>query len=52
MESHGAGGVIQITAATHELIKDVFVCEERGVIQVKGKGEMPVWCVVERKANP
>jgi len=45
MESHGASGTIQITQATHELIKDQFVCEPRGTVNVKGKGEMEVWLV-------
>ena len=43
MESHGAGGVIQITRATYDLIKDGFVCEPRGTVNVKGTGEMKVW---------
>jgi len=46
MESHGAGGVIQITEATYELINEAFVCEPQGVVQVKGKGPMSVWHVV------
>jgi len=45
MESHGSGGVIQITRDTYERIKDEFECEPRGVIPVKGKGEMEVWHV-------
>ena len=45
MESHGSGGLIQITGAAHALIKDDFVCEPRGIINVKGKGEMQVWYV-------
>lgn len=49
MESHGAGGVIQITQATYELIKNEFLCESRGMIAVKGKGEMPVWSVMGEK---
>jgi hypothetical protein len=28
------------------LIKDEFVCEPRGVMQVKGKGEMRTWFLV------
>lgn len=43
MESHGSNGMIQITRATYELIKDDFVCEPRGTVDVKGKGEMEVW---------
>jgi adenylate cyclase len=49
MESHGASGTIQITQATYELIKDEFVCEPRGMMDVKGKGEMEVWMVVAAK---
>ncbi len=46
MESHGVPGRIQITAATHELIKDQFSCEPRGPIEVKGKGAMETWFVL------
>jgi guanylate cyclase len=45
MESHGVPGQIQISESTYELIKDDFICEQRGAIPVKGKGEMPVWLV-------
>jgi len=45
MESHGVGDAVQITRATYELIKDEFVCEPRGTVLVKGKGEMEVWLV-------
>jgi len=45
MESHGVGGIIQITRATYELVKDEFVCDPQGIIDVKGKGEMEVWFV-------
>ena len=43
MESHGSNGTIQITRATYELIKSDFVCEPRGMVYVKGKGEMEAW---------
>ena len=49
MESHGLGGAVQITQTTYELIKDEFVCEPRGTVNVKGKGEMEVWLVVSRR---
>jgi adenylate cyclase len=49
MESHGLGGAVQITAATYELIKDEFLCEPRGNLHVKGKGEMEVWLVLSPK---
>jgi adenylate cyclase len=50
MESHGAGGFVQVTEATYALIKDHFVCEPRGVVNVKGKGEMQVWHVLAENA--
>jgi len=49
MESHGLGGAVQITQTTYELIKDEFVCEPRGAVNVKGKGEMEVWLVISAK---
>jgi guanylate cyclase len=51
MESHGMGGMIQITRATYELIKDEFVCEPRGKVNIKGKGEMDVWLVISAKEH-
>ena len=43
MESLGTVGQIQITESTLRLVEDEFVCESRGVIEIKGKGPMPVW---------
>jgi adenylate cyclase len=51
MESHGMGGMIQITRATYDLIKDEFVCEPRGTVIIKGKGEMEVWLVISAREN-
>jgi adenylate cyclase len=50
MESHGTPGRIQITRATFELLGDEFICEPRGAISVKGKGEMEVWYLVGRRS--
>jgi len=49
MESHGTAGRIQITRETKELLEDEFVCEPRGTIPVKGKGEMEAWYLVGRR---
>jgi adenylate cyclase len=49
MESHGSAGVIQITEGTYELIKNDFLCEAHGPVNVKGKGEMKVWHVLGKK---
>jgi class 3 adenylate cyclase len=43
MESSGMAGKIQITRATYELIKEEFICEPRGKVTVKGKGELETW---------
>lgn len=43
MESQGMPGKIQISAATHELIKDDFICSPRGCIDAKGIGEIETW---------
>ena len=49
MESHGTGGRIQITRDTFELVKEEFICERRGMVMVKGKGEMETWYLVGLK---
>ncbi len=49
MESSGVPGKIQITRDTYELIKAEFICEPRGKIVVKGKGEMETWYLVGAK---
>ena len=46
MESHGTPGAIQITRSTWELIKDDFVTEPQGLVEVKGKGEVETWHLV------
>ena len=43
MESHGVPGKIQITSEMHQLIKNDFACVRRGILEVKGKGEMETW---------
>jgi urea transport system substrate-binding protein len=40
MESQGIPDYIQVTAATYERLRHQFQFEERGIIQIKGKGEM------------
>lgn len=43
MESQGVAGKIQITRGTYERIKSDFICQKRGTITIKGKGEMETW---------
>jgi adenylate cyclase len=51
MESQGTANHIQITRATYELLKDEFVCEPRGTVAIKGKGDMETWYLVGRRAD-
>jgi class 3 adenylate cyclase len=43
MESLGVPGRIQVTGAVEERLRDRFVLEPRGMIDVKGKGPTPTW---------
>ena len=51
MESEGIPGSIQVTEATYELIRDRFVCEPRGLVSVKGKGEMHTYILLSRNED-
>jgi adenylate cyclase len=51
MESNGSPGEIQITRATYELLKDEFVCQPRGTIEVKGKGPMETWYLMGPRSD-
>ncbi|MEM7182153.1 MAG: adenylate/guanylate cyclase domain-containing protein [Spirochaetota bacterium] len=51
MESSGTSGKINISGATHELIKDFFVCEYRGKIGAKNKGEVDMYYVSQLKTS-
>lgn len=43
MESTGVPGAIQVTRPVYEELKDKFVFEARGAIEVKGKGQVEAW---------
>jgi adenylate cyclase len=49
MESHGIPGYIQVTAATYELLKDLYQFEARGPIPIKGKGKMITYLLTGSK---
>lgn len=48
MESQGVSARAQLTAATRDRLGDQFQLEERGVITIKGKGEMQTWLLAGR----
>jgi class 3 adenylate cyclase len=45
MESSGEAGKINISGTTYEFVKDFFVCEHRGRMPVKYKGELDMFFV-------
>ncbi|MEG4939633.1 adenylate/guanylate cyclase domain-containing protein [Microcoleus sp. F4-D5] len=49
MESHGIPGRIQVSFYTYELLRDQYEFEERGSIEIKGKGEMRTYFLTDIK---
>ncbi|MDV6236790.1 adenylate/guanylate cyclase domain-containing protein [Leptospira ellisii] len=49
MESHGQPGKINCSEATYNALKDLFEFEDRGIIEVKGKGPMRTFFLLGRK---
>lgn len=48
MEMHGLPGRIHVTEATYRYLQDSYRFEERGMIAVKGKGQMKTYWLLER----
>lgn len=48
MESSGEPGRIQVTETTYELLKDQFLFQSRGMISVKGRGNMQTYWLLDR----
>ncbi|MEA5552163.1 adenylate/guanylate cyclase domain-containing protein [Anabaena cylindrica UHCC 0172] len=49
MESHGVAGRIQVCENSYHLLKEKYYLEKRGLIKVKGKGEMITYLLVGAK---
>jgi PAS domain S-box-containing protein len=49
MESHGLPGRIQVTQTTYQQLQEKYSFENRGAIEVKGKGEMTTYLLKCRK---
>ncbi len=49
MESRGLSGRIQVSEATYQRLKNKFVFEQRGAIEIKGKGNMVTYLLNDRK---
>ncbi|OCQ91722.1 adenylate cyclase [Oscillatoriales cyanobacterium USR001] len=48
MESHGIPGAIQVSESTYQRLKDIYLFEERGEIEIKGKGKMKAYLLKSR----
>lgn len=48
MESHGVPGCIQVSPMTYHRLRDKYYLEKRGVINIKGKGEMITYFLIGR----
>ena len=46
MESHGIPGTIQVSESTYFLLRDKYTFQERGIIYVKGKGDMLTYLLI------
>jgi adenylate cyclase len=51
MESHGVAGRVQVTESTQRELNEPFLLEERGAIEVRGKGRMNTWFLAGRRAD-
>jgi adenylate cyclase len=49
MESTDPLGRIQVPQNVYERLRQEFILEERGEVEVKGKGVMRTWLLVDRK---
>ncbi|MGI0488990.1 adenylate/guanylate cyclase domain-containing protein [Pantanalinema rosaneae CENA516] len=49
MEAHGLAGAIQVTEATYQRLKTKYRFDHRGTIEVKGKGEMTTYWLIDRQ---
>jgi adenylate cyclase len=52
MESTDSVGRIQVPETVYDALKDDFVLQARGSIDVKGKGIMRTWYLIGRKEAP
>jgi guanylate cyclase len=50
MESHGIPGAIQVTERAYARLASAFAFDERGVIDVKGKGPMRTYLLVAARS--
>ena len=49
MESSGLPSHIQLTETTYQQLSKRYIIEERGLVQIKGKGRMQTYCLMGKK---
>jgi adenylate cyclase len=52
MESHGLEGCIQVTADTYQRLKHTYEFKERGIVPIKGKGNMRTYWLLAKVTAP
>jgi class 3 adenylate cyclase len=52
MESHGIPGEIQVSARVRDVLSDNFLFVERGLVELKGKGEVLTYLLKGRRVQP
>ena len=48
MESHGVDGAVHVSAAVYERLRGQYAFAERGLIPVKGKGDLTTYLLLGR----
>ena len=51
MESTGDQGIVQVSQQIYDRLKDHFELDPRGSVSVKGKGDLPTYVLVQRRAD-
>lgn len=51
MQANGMPDRVNVSAASHDLIREHFLCEPRHLIEVKGKGPLQMYWVTARRAR-
>lgn len=49
MEQNSINGKINISGTTYQLIQDIYVCEHRGKLPVKNKGDIDMYFIAHKK---
>jgi adenylate cyclase len=49
MESQGIPGYVQVTETTYKLLEEKYLFRERGLIDIKGKGNMVTYLLIRKK---